>query len=876
MDTLTSGLQPFDCLSDPAGVAQRWRRWKRAFEYYLLAKGTVEPARRKAILLHTAGIDAQDIFETLPEVEGDDDVFEKAMQALDNYFQPRTNVPYERHIFRQMHQQPTESTDQFVTRLRQQAELCDFGEQQDDNIRDQVIDKCKSAVLRKQLLEKREVTLAQALDIARAKEVAERQAAKMEADESSRKDVNVVDSTGNSGKSRHKINQSRSRTEQATSRKGKCFRCGKEGHYAKDSTCPARNETCRKCGKTGHFASQCQTKIRSRGYSHQSSKTQRRVNHIESSDNAKQVTVNDEYAFSIGDGNDHSGLVTICVGGILLTDVLIDSGATCNLVDKATWELLKSNGIKCQSQKNSSRIFAYGAKELKTLGKFQALVELDGSQTEAEFVVIDGIGKPILGKATATELNVLRVGKELEKVNSVTTEHMIEEHQVLFEGIGKLKGFQAKLHIDPDVKPVAQPVRRIPFGLRSKVEAELQRLQDQDIIEPVEGPTPWVSPVVVIPKGSGVRICIDMRRANEAVVRERHPIPPVDEVLQDLNQSTVFSKLDLTLGFHQVELEEASRAITTFVTHVGLFRYKRLMFGVNSAPEMYQHIIRQVLQDCPGAANIADDIIVHGKGKEEHNERLAKVFHKLIKAGLTLNREKCQFGMSHLEFMGHLLTDRGIGPTQARVEAVQNAREPTCVSEVRSFLGLVNFSAKFIPNLAIVAEPLRKLCRQNVKFEWKSEQKEAFAELKSRLAKAETLAYFDKSARTEVIADAGPVGLGAVLVQWQNGERRVVYYASRVLSDVERRYSQTEKEALALVWACERFHVYLGGIEFDLITDHKPLEVIYGKRSKPSARIERWVLRLQGYNFRVVYRSGQSNIADALSRLTQQQKDCKK
>jgi len=143
--------------------------------------------------------------------------------------------------------------------------------------------------------------------------------------------------------------------------------------------------------------------------------------------------------------------------------------------------------------------------------------------------------------------------------------------------------------------------------------------------------------------------------------------------------------------------------------------------------------------------------------------------------------------------------------------------------------------------------------------------------LKSRLASAKTLAYFDKTAPTEVIADAGPVGLGAVLVQWQNNERRVVYYASRSLSEVERRYSQTEKEALALVWACERFHVYLGGIEFKLITDHKPLEVIYGRRSKPSARIERWVLRLQQYNFEVVYRTGRDNIADALSRLTPQQ-----
>ena len=185
--------------------------------------------------------------------------------------------------------------------------------------------------------------------------------------------------------------------------------------------------------------------------------------------------------------------------------------------------------------------------------------------------------------------------------------------------------------------------------------------------------------------------------------------------------------------------------------------------------------------------------------------------------------------------MGHLLTDRGVGPTPTQVEAVVNSREPTCASEVRSFLGLVNFLAKFIPNLASVAEPLRKLCRKDTKFEWKREQSKAFAELKSRSANAETLAYFDRNALTEVIADAGLVGLGAVLVQWQNAVRRAVYYASRSLTDVERRYSQTEKEALALVWACEKFHVYLGGLEFSLITDHKPLEAIYGKRSKPSA-----------------------------------------
>jgi len=239
---------------------------------------------------------------------------------------------------------------------------------------------------------------------------------------------------------------------------------------------------------------------------------------------------------------------------------------------------------------------------------------------------------------------VLRVGRP--EVNTVET-----EYPGLFSGVGKLKDYKAKLHIDSDVKPVAQPMRRIPFALRHQVEAEIQNLLDQDIIEPVQGPTPWVSPVVVVPKASGVRLCVDMRQANEAIIRERHPIPTVDEVLEDLNQSTVFSKLDLWLGFHQIELHEDSRYITTFITHVGLFRYKRMLFGVNSAPELYQHIIRQVLQDCPGTANIADDIIVHGKDEKQHDERLERVFRRLADVGLTLNKDKCQLRLNHLEFI---------------------------------------------------------------------------------------------------------------------------------------------------------------------------------------------------------------------------------
>ena len=360
-----------------------------------------------------------------------------------------------------------------------------------------------------------------------------------------------------------------------------------------------------------------------------------------------------------------------------------------------------------------------------------------------------------------------------------------------------------------------------------------------------------------------------MRKANQAIIRERIPIPTIDEVVENLNGSAVFSKLDLCLGFHQIELDEESRDITTFATHEGLFRYKRLSFGVNSAPEKYQQIIRQVVSDIEGVLNIADDLVVHGKSIEEHDQSLHKVLQRLEEKNLTLNPMKCEFRMDKVVFMGLLLSKYGIGPTEERVRAVLEAAQPTTPTEVRSFLGMVGFSARFIPNFATLAEPLRAISRQGVPFVWGKEQDASFKELKRQLASASVLAYFDKDAHTRVIADASPVGLGAVLVQEKNGDSRALSYASKSLSQVERRYSQTEKEALALVWACERFNLYLYGLQtFDLVTDHEALKVIYSRGSKPSARIERWVLRLQPYNYKVCCVKSRDNIADALSRLT--------
>ena len=204
-----------------------------------------------------------------------------------------------------------------------------------------------------------------------------------------------------------------------------------------------------------------------------------------------------------------------------------------------------------------------------------------------------------------------------------------------------------------------------------------------------------------------------------------------------------------------------------------------------------------------------------------------------------------------VEFMGHILSEQGIELSKMKVDAILNARQPESESEVRSFLGLVNFSGRFIPNLATLSEPLRKLTRKKEKFHWGPDQENAFNKLENELAKVCTLGYCDIRSKTQVIADASPVGLGAVLAQKQGNEYRIICYASRSLTDVEKRYSQTEKEALALVWACERFQMYVQGTGYDLVTDNRPLQFIFSKRSKPCACVERMVLRLQSFRYTV-------------------------
>ncbi|KAK3749040.1 hypothetical protein QZH41_005695 [Actinostola sp. cb2023] len=458
------------------------------------------------------------------------------------------------------------------------------------------------------------------------------------------------------------------------------------------------------------------------------------------------------------------------------------------------------------------------------------------------------------------------------------TGKLIQRYPELFEDkIGQLKDYEVKLHIDPDVKPVAQPHRRVPFHLRAKVE-EINQLLDADVIEKVEGPTPWVSPIVVTPKANApdkIRMCVDMRAANTVIERERYITPTVDDIIGQIHGSSVFSKLDLRSGYHQLTLAPESRYITTFATHTRLYRYKRLSFGINAATEVFQHPISQLLADIPGALNISDDVIVFGQTQNDHDETLEKTLKKFSDNHITLNAKKCEFNKTSLEFFGFVFSDGGMKPDPKKVEDIQNLEPPTNVKELRSVLGMTGYSSRFIQDYATITAPLRELTHKNSSWNWTTTHQEAFETLKEKLQSAPALAYFDISKSTEIAVDASPVGLGAILTQKdENGHSHVIAYGSRSLTKTEQNYSQTEREVLAIVWGCEHYHLYCYGKALTVFTDHKPLTSTFNNPlSKPTPRIERWSLRLQPYQPNIVYAPGPDNPADYISRHPKKQRE---
>lgn len=838
----------FDYDVDKTNAGPRWEKYVNRLENLFIGMNLKDDARKRALLLHYVGEAVYDIYEA--EKGSTAATYDETKKVLTAYFKPKRNIQMEIFNFRSCKQKANQSLDDFVTELRQLAKNCEFTNT-DHEILSQVIQHCSSSRLRKRALREPDKSLKDILELGRSLELADTQAAAIE-DESVNsihrpRPPNNQKPRTTPTKTSHPTNNQRNKplNTQTT-----CRNCG--GQYPHNTACPAKGKTCNYCKKPNHFKTVC-NKLKRR----------QQVNNMSSGDKSAETDSNDsdDYCYTIHIENEVVNTVKQPLPKVSLklnninTSLLIDTGSTVNIIDEETYQKLGKPKLKKSKEPN---LYSYGTSNpLHVLGQCELLIETKNKIQCHTFFITKGQHGSLIGYPTAQALHLVKI---LQHITDPTS-----KYPNLFKGIGKLKDTQVKIHIDESVKPVAQKPRRVPFHLRDKVEQEIDKLLEEDIIEKVQGdPTPWVSPIVIVPKkdSASVRICVDMRKPNQAIIRERHQMPTVEELTSDLNGAKIFSKIDLTSGYHQLELTPESRSITTFNTHIGLFRYKRLNFGISSASEIFQETIRNVIHDIPNARNISDDIIVFGSTQEQHDKTLDAVFNRLHDKGLTVNKNKCLFNQDRITFFGLVFSSEGVSPDPSKIEAIQHATRPTNVTEVKSFLGMTNYCSRFIKGYATISEPLRRLTKTTSTWCWSDEQETAFCSLKDSLTSTSVMKYFDPQQELKIIVDASPVGLGGILTQ----DNHVLSYASRSLTDVESRYSQTEREALAIVWACEHFNMYTNGARhFTVITDHKPLENIW-KKANPTPRIQRWALRLQPYNFTIVYQPGSTNPSDYLSR----------
>ncbi|XP_043208845.1 uncharacterized protein LOC122374269 [Amphibalanus amphitrite] len=416
-------------------------------------------------------------------------------------------------------------------------------------------------------------------------------------------------------------------------------------------------------------------------------------------------------------------------------------------------------------------------------------------------------------------------------------------------------------------RPLTQPPRRLSYHQRGGVETAVRDMWQQGVIRPSS--SPWSSPIVpVLKKDGSLRLCVDYRRLNDVTHGDAHPIPRVDDCLDSLSGAVWFHTLDLRSGYWQQGLEEGDKEKTAFSTHLGLFEFNRMPFGLKGAPASFQRLMMAVLAGLTWRECLVylDDIVVFGKSFGESLQRLEHVLEAISDSGLKLHPEKCVMFKREVKFLGHVINEGGISTDPEKVRVVQEYPRPASVHEVRQFVGLASYFRKFIPSFSEVAKPLLRLTEAKARFQWDDSCEESFLALKGFLISAPVLAFPDFQKDFVLTTDASTVGIGAVLSQRVDGLERPVAYASRCLSKAEMSYSVTERECLAVVWAVRHFSVYLQGRSFTLITDHCPLTYLRSCKD-PRGRLARWILELEQYSYTMVYKAGRKiGHADALSR----------
>ena len=823
---------PLDLASENLEVT--WKTWKRQVEFYLIASGADQKGEKvqTAIILHCAGPEVQEIYEHFEYSEGENkDDPAVILKKLEEYCAPQTGEVIATHRF--WTEKYKEPIDAFVVTLKTRAKMCNFKEPE-RMIRDKIVFSVEGK-MQELLLREKTLDLQKAIDICRSYEITSKQKKEMQTQH-----IDKVEAKGGA-----KTKSDPTYTSSAYIKD--CRFCGKD-HKKKKEFCPAWGETCRKCSKKNHFEKKCTQKV----HMIEQHEEENQGSSIQGSD--RRSTDPSRYNFVSAVGNSSKKRITALM---TINDrevrFQLDSAADVNTICQ---KYVHASQIRPTQQK----LTMWNGTIVKPKGEAVLNVQNPKTNTSSEvrFTVVDDSFTCLLGVSTVQELGLITVNREafIAKVTS--------------ESLGDLG--ETTLTVERDAKPKALPSRRIPIALQQEVKDQLDSLVERGVLVPVEEPTPWVSQMAITRKDSdgSLRICIDPQALNAVLVRERYKLPTLDDILPKLQQAKVFSKLDVKEAFWHVRLDKESSLLTTMGTPFGRYRWARLPFGLSVSSEIFQRRLTQALEGLDGVVCVADDIIVYGSGEtnadadRQHQANLEGLQKRCEQRNIRLNNKKAEIKRDKIKFMGHLISAAGIEPDPSKVQAINDMPPPTDVHGVRRLCGMVQYLARFLPNLAEELEPIRALTKKEKEWEWSTECQEALDRVKKKITSTPTLAYFDENKELVLQVDSSKDGLGAALMQGH----QPIEYASRALTSSERNWAQIEKELLSVVYGLERFDQYTFGRTVRIQNDHKPLASILKKpMSQASRRIQSLMMRLHRYDVVFEYIPGpQLLIADTLSR----------
>ena len=838
-----------------------WEQYTERLEQYFVANGITDGARKRAVLITVMGGKAYALLsDLLAPTKPADKTYTELVEVLKAHLKPKPVIIAERFHFHQRQQKEGEDVATYMATLRRLADRCEFGAHLDDALRDRFVCGLRREATQRKLLTMEGLTLQKAYETAYGMEAADKQASELQALKASGETTGV-----------NSIKPKPPNTPAGPA----CFRCGKTNHLA--DTCYYKKQKCRTCGKLGHISKMCRSKKpagRQRGG--------QRTDFVEQED--------EEPASNASSDLDDMPLMniqavkpTMSKAGIMLDlavegsplQMELDTGASVSIVSEKTWKALPQAP---NLQRSPIKLKTYTGQELRVLGQATVQVQYGLQERQLPLVVVAGSGPSLFGRNWLADIQ-LDWGS-IEKMTSPLEQLLHDYAEVFRPELGQLKGVEATLEIQPEACPKFLKPRSMPYAIKDAVERDIERLEALGVLEKVRS-SDWAAPIVPVPKSDGgIRICGDYKvTINPALKVDQYPMPTPEDLFATVAGGEKFTKLDLAHAYQQVVLAPKDRKYVTINTHKGLYQYTRLPYGVASAPAIFQGIMEKLLQGIPRVVVYIDDILVTGKNEGERLEILRQVLQRIKESGLRFKRAKCQFMADHVEYLGYRIDKKGLHALPEKVAAIVEAPQPSNVPELRAFLGLVNYYGRFINHLATLTHPLNQLLRKGAPWVWDKSCRQAFQNLKVKLASTEVLAHYDVNLPLRLDCDASAYGVGAVLSHsFPDGTKRPVTYASRTLSAAEKNYAQIEKEGLALVFGIKKFHKYIYGRKFTLVTDHKPLMSILGpKRNLPTlaaARLQRWAILLLGYQYDLEFRrSEQHSNADGFSRLPRASRD---